>query len=80
MNELIERIETLEVDESAIAIVLSSPGLVSPEQASAINDEFKRAIPKLKIPVLLLFGGMRLNVLKASDAKTLRELIETESL
>jgi hypothetical protein len=74
----VSKIESLEVDESAIALLVTYPGRMSPESRHSIHEQITRSIPRLTVPVLVLDGDMQIKVLKASDAKTLQELLDSE--
>lgn len=76
----VTKVESLEIDESAIALVLSVTGRMSPESRHNAGVALRAAIPNLSIPVLVLDGGTRLEVLKASDVKTLSELLGITAL
>jgi hypothetical protein len=75
----VSKIESLEVDESAIAIVVTVPGRLSPEGRLNARDQLRECLPGLKVPWIILDAGARMEVLKASDAKTLDELLHGEA-
>jgi hypothetical protein len=73
------KVDALEVDETAIALLIAMPGVISQATRHNVLKSVAVAIPNLKISVLILDGGTKINVLKASDAKTLSEILGTEA-
>lgn len=76
----VDKIESLEIDDSAIALVLSIEGRISPEARMNMRKELTASLPRLNVPVLILDAGARLSVIKALDAKVLSELVGDDAL
>lgn len=71
----IEKLQSIEVDESSIALLVSSAGHLTPEARHHVAQTIKNTLPDLKIPILVIDRGLRIEVLKASAAKTIQEAI-----
>lgn len=70
-----KRVESLVVDESAIALIVSSDEAMRIEECDNILKNIQNALPNLKIPVFVMDRGLKLQVLRAIDAKRLEEVI-----